>query len=147
MVDSKGLVYFEVLEPGQTVTAELYAQQLSRVDQALQRQGVDTSKTKFLQDNARPHIAKITQHKIEELGWELLPYPLYSPDLAPSDYHLFRSMQHFLEEKKLKNFEKVKIWVSSYFDLQPAGFFADGIHSLRDRSQIVINPNSEYTLD
>ena len=68
--------------------------------QALLRQGVDTSKTKFLQDNARSHIAKITQHKIEELVWELPSYPPYSPDLASSDYHLFRSKERFLEDKK-----------------------------------------------
>ncbi|KOC69124.1 hypothetical protein WH47_07575, partial [Habropoda laboriosa] len=22
-------------------------------------------------------------------GWEILSHPLYSPDIAPSDYHLF----------------------------------------------------------
>ena len=140
-------MHFEPLNPGQKITTQLYSQELNRVCQALRRKRVDTSKTTFLQISVRPHIAKITQHKIEELGWELLPHPPYSPDLAPSDYHLFRSMQHFLEEKKFKNSEEVKIWVSSYFDSRPAGFFADGIHSLRDRWRTVIDANGEYTLD
>jgi len=30
-----------------------------------------------------------TVEKTEEMGWELLLYPQYSPDLAPSDFHLF----------------------------------------------------------
>lgn len=41
-----------------------------------------------------------------------------TPDLAPSDYHLFRSMQHSLAEKKFKNIDEVKIWTSEYFESQ-----------------------------
>jgi hypothetical protein len=29
---------------------------------------------------------------IQELNWEILPHSPYSPDLAPSDYHLFCSL-------------------------------------------------------
>jgi histone-lysine N-methyltransferase SETMAR len=29
---------------------------------------------------------------IQEFDWEILSHPPYSPDLAPSDYHLFRSL-------------------------------------------------------
>ena len=43
----------------------------------------------FFQDNARPHTAARTLAKIEDLGWKLLTHPPYSPDLAPSDFHLF----------------------------------------------------------
>ena len=47
----------------------------------------------FHQDNARPHTSLVTRKKLLELGWEVMPLPPYSPDLAPSDYHLFRSLQ------------------------------------------------------
>ena len=43
----------------------------------------------FHQDNARPHTAKETLELIEYFGWEVFPHPPYSPDLAPSDYHMF----------------------------------------------------------
>uniref|UniRef100_A0A7I5EEK2 HTH_48 domain-containing protein n=1 Tax=Haemonchus contortus TaxID=6289 RepID=A0A7I5EEK2_HAECO len=140
-------MYLEVLDSGQTVTADIYKDQLSRVDQALRRQGVETTSTKFLHDNARPHVAKTTLEKIDELGWEVLPHPPYSPDLAPSDYHLFRSMQHSLAERKFKNREEVQLWVSNYFDSQPTEFFRRGIYSLRTRWQQVIDSNGEYLLD
>ena len=46
-----------------------------------------------------PHIAKTNRQTREKLIWEFLPHQAYSPDLAPSDYHLFRSMLHFLRDK------------------------------------------------
>ena len=131
--NAQGLVYFELLKPGETVTADRYSQQLSEVDEVLRRRGVDPVTVRYLQDNARPHIAKITQQKIEEIGWHVLPHPPYSPDLAPSDYHLFRSMQHSLAHKKFHGLDDIKIWVSNFFDSKPNEFFADEIHSLQKK--------------
>ena len=44
--------------------------------------------------------------KMSEFNWEILPHPPYSPDIAPSDYHLFRALQHFLVGKKFENIDK-----------------------------------------
>ena len=42
------------------------------------------------QDNAKPHIARKTKDKLEELdGVEVLLHPEYSPDCTPSNYGLF----------------------------------------------------------
>ena len=41
----------------------------------------------FHDDNAPSHTWNITQAKKHELGFESLPYPPYSPELAPSDYY------------------------------------------------------------
>jgi hypothetical protein len=48
---------------------------------------VNRKRVLLQQDNARPHMAKKTLQKIEELeGIELLPHPVFSPDLEPSHY-------------------------------------------------------------
>ncbi|GFW49220.1 histone-lysine N-methyltransferase SETMAR [Trichonephila clavipes] len=59
----------------------------------------------FHQDNARTHTSVVTRHNLWELGWEVLMHPPYSPDLAPSDYHLFLAFQNFLSDKKLESRE------------------------------------------
>ncbi|WKX94136.1 hypothetical protein Q1695_011417 [Nippostrongylus brasiliensis] len=129
--NTKGVVYQELLNLGQKVTADLYCQQLCRVKPALRRQGVETSTIKILHDNASPHTAKITREKLQELGWQVLPHAPYSPDLAPSYYHLFRSMQHSLADKRFRNVTEVRMWVSSFVDDRSSQFYSDGIRSLR----------------
>jgi hypothetical protein len=47
----------------------------------------------FLQDNAPAHRAFVTQNKLAYLCFECLDYPLYSPELAPSDYQLFPELK------------------------------------------------------
>ena len=48
--------------------------------------------------------------KIQELGGiELLPHTAYSPDLAPSDYHLFQYKAHFLRAGNFENIEAVEV--------------------------------------
>ena len=48
-----------------------------------------------LHDNAQPLIAQPTLPKLNELGYEVLSHPPYSPDLSPTDYHLQASQQLF----------------------------------------------------
>ncbi len=78
------------------------------------------------------------------MGWEVLPHAPYSPDLAPSDYHLFRSLQHFLREKKFDDFESVKKGMESFFSLKSLDFYADGIFKLPSRWSQVVESGGEY---
>ena len=47
----------------------------------------------LLHDNARPHFSQIIVRKLNQLNVEVLPQPLYSPDLSPTDYHLFSPVE------------------------------------------------------
>jgi histone-lysine N-methyltransferase SETMAR len=67
-------------------------------------------------DNARPHTARGTQERIQELQWELLEHPPYNPDLAPSDFHLFVKLKNHLADKSFADEEEVKTEVRSGSD-------------------------------
>jgi hypothetical protein len=64
------------------------------------RRGKVSNGVLFLHDNATAHRALATQKKVVYLGFQCLDHPLYeySPDLAPSDYHL----SLVLKKKQLK---------------------------------------------
>ena len=82
--------------------------------------------------------------KIENLGWEVLPHSAYSTDLAPSDYHLFRSMQHFYQEKSYTEVESIKKDLDLYFSSKPESFYKKGIQSLPERWENVILSDGNY---
>jgi histone-lysine N-methyltransferase SETMAR len=50
----------------------------------------------MLHDNAHPHTAAAMQYLIMTFGWEQFNHPPYSPDLAPSDFHVFLHLKTFL---------------------------------------------------
>jgi len=58
-------------------------------------------------NNARPHVAKTVQETSQILNLEILPHPPYSPDIATSDYHLFRSMLSDLLRERFSSCDEV----------------------------------------
>jgi len=49
----------------------------------------------------------------------LLPHHPYSPDLAPSDYYLFRSIAYFLIVRLFKDVDDLKIGIQAFIDSRP----------------------------
>ena len=81
--DAEGLILVEFLECGQTITAARYVQTLHKLRCALCDKCPGRNII-ILHDNARPHAACLTSEAIAKMGWEVLPHPSYSPDLAPT---------------------------------------------------------------
>jgi len=77
----------------------------------------------------------------------VLPHPAYSPDLAPSDYHLFRDLQHHLEGKEYKDQRDIETDLTTYFELQLKEFWSKGIHSLPTRWRQVMDNEGAYIVN
>ena len=111
------VIYYELMKPNETITGERYGMQLMRLSWALREkrpQYEQRQENVILQhDNARPHIAKPVKIYLETLKWEILPRPPYSPDIAPSDYHLFRLMAHGLADQQFRSYEDIEKWLDS----------------------------------
>ncbi|KZC10043.1 Histone-lysine N-methyltransferase SETMAR, partial [Dufourea novaeangliae] len=81
----------------------------------------------FFHDNARPHTCVVTRQKLLELGWDVLPHPPYSPNVTPSDSHLFRSLHNSLPGKTFDSNEGVKIYIIQFFANKEKKFYERGI--------------------
>ena len=132
----RGIIHWELMPNGCTITADLYCQQLDRVAQKLKGK---QDRIYFLRDNARPHVPKSTRQKLLQLGWITIPHPPYSPDLAPTDYHLFRSLSHSLREQRFDEERDLKIALETFFNEKSLDFYERGILSLPDLWRQVID--------
>ncbi|PNF36764.1 hypothetical protein B7P43_G11157 [Cryptotermes secundus] len=104
---TEGFNLAEFLEPRQTINAARYVQTLHKLRRALRdkRPGRNII---ILHDNARPHATGLTLKVIAKMGWEVLPHPSYSPDLVPSDYHLFGFVTDQLRGQRFETREAIQ---------------------------------------
>jgi hypothetical protein len=59
------------------------------------RRGKFSAGVLLLHDNTPVHMSAKSQAAIRQCGFQQLNHPPYSPDIAPSDYFLFRVMKTF----------------------------------------------------
>ena len=145
--DSKGPILEDFLEKGSTINSARYCDLLAnRLKPAIRTKcrGLLSKKVWLQHDNARPHVAKATIETINKLGFEVLEHPAYSPNLAPSDYHLFAPLKDALRGRKFSSDESVQKAVHQWLCDQPKTFFSDGIYKLVDRWNKCIEMGGDY---
>ncbi|GFW46741.1 histone-lysine N-methyltransferase SETMAR [Trichonephila clavipes] len=109
------VVHYELLPTGQTVPVDLHSQQLERVQLALHQ---------------------------KELALTLC-HPPYSPDFAPSSYHLFHSLDNHLRGKSLTNEEDVRQALMDFFASHTSEFYRKRIEQLETRWQKVLDADDD----
>ena len=72
-------------------------------------------------------------------------HPPYSPDLAQSDYYLFRSLQNSLNGKTF-NDEAVKSHLIQFVVYKDQKFYERGVMKLAERWQKVIDQSGKYII-
>lgn len=144
--DSSGIVLVDFLEKGRTINGEYYASLLEKLRAAIirKRRGKISRGVRLLQDNAPPHKSTVAVAKAIDCGFELLPHPPYSPDLAPSDFHLFPHMKKNLRGRVFGTDEETKKAVIDVLEGFSQDFFRDGLLGLIKRSEKCVTLNGDY---
>ncbi|KAK6749654.1 hypothetical protein RB195_001954 [Necator americanus] len=74
-------------------------------------------------------------------------YAPHCPDLAPSDNHLFRSLQHHLEEKRYDDRDHLENDLRSFFASKSPDFHAKGIRDFLRRWQKLFDVDGDYFVE
>ena len=109
------------------------------------RRGKVTKGVLFLHENAPAQRTLATQKKLAYLGFQYLDHPPYSPDLAPSDYHLFSGLKKQLKGRYFSSDAEVIAAAEIWLDGHPSEFFfLSVLQKLEQRAKKCIELRGEY---
>jgi transposase len=146
--DRKGVLMVEFMQQGTTMTSEVYCKTPEKPRRAIQnkRCGMLTSVVVLLRGNVRLHTAARTRLLLEHCSWELFVHPPYTPDLAPSYYHMFTYLKKWLGSQHLTNNEElmegVKTYIINFFFL--VAFFVNSSLEVTFRITLLFWPFSHH---
>ncbi|GBM21097.1 Mariner Mos1 transposase [Araneus ventricosus] len=144
--DCKGAILAEFRKRGETVNTQSYYDLLFKLRTAIRRKrpGLLHRGVLLHHDNAKPHTADLTRDTIANFGWSVLQHPPYSPDLAPSDFHLFGSLKQHLGVEHFADDDDVQHEVLLWMRQQPKEFYGAGIGALIKPLDKCINIGEDY---
>ena len=142
------LIHYSFLNSGETIASGKYAQQIDemrRKRQHLQPALVNRTGPILLHDNVRRHILQPTLQKLNELGYEVLPFPPYSPDLLPTNYHFFKHLDNFMLGEHFHNQQEAENACPEFTESQSMDFYATVINKLISCWQKCVDCNGAYS--
>ena len=102
------------------------------------------SKVLLQHNNARAYTSLKTREAISSFGWTTISHPPYSPDLTPSDFHLFGPLKESLRGRYFSNDEEVKTALRKWLKTQPIEFYNKEISALVKRWEKAVRKAGDY---
>ena len=106
-LESQGTIMNNYLEQGRVINGAYYACELRQLRQKIARKR---------RGNLTPCVLllHVTISVATECGFETLPHPLYSPDMAPTDFYMFPKLKSHLRGKQYGSYKGVIEAVNEY---------------------------------
>ena len=125
-LDEQGIILEHCMPRGSIVTSATYADLLKNhlhPANKSKRHGRLGTGVLLQHDYARPHTAHSTFATIQDLSFKCPPHSLYSPDLGPSDFHIFGPLEETMGGKSFRSDEEVQQAVHEWLYSKPKEFF------------------------
>lgn len=96
-------IYLELLHSGETPVLNVT---VSNWPNEVKHNDYDNPKKIILLHGTQDHMLQNWQKIISSLAWDVLACSDSSPDTVPSDFHLFRSLQHTISDQQFRKFQQ-----------------------------------------
>jgi histone-lysine N-methyltransferase SETMAR len=144
--DNVGVLLVRYFRKGATLTGQIYAKVMDQLRKAIQKKRPEKLDDGIflIHDNASSHTSAVAQEAIRRNEFIQLTHPAYSPDLAPSDFHLFPKLKNFLRKRTFNSDNQLEKCTNNWFDRQPPSFYNQGINDLEHRWEKCVNLKGSY---
>lgn len=144
--DSEGILLIDFLPPNTYITGAYYSDLLKKLAKAINKKRPNKidKKIYLLHDNASPHKSNVVAATIAHHNFTELYHAPYSPDLAPSDYFLFKNLKQELRGTNWEQISDAKSVVKSFFKGKEKNWFFDGLYALGERYEKCIQSGGNY---
>ena len=142
--DADGILQIDYLQKGQTINGMYCASLLMQLREKIKikRRGKLTKGVLF--HHAPVHKSVFAMVAIHDCGFKLIEHPPYSPDLAPSDFHLFPKLKTAISGTHFQSDDDVIHAVDDFLNGQEKDFFKSGIEALKHCWQKCIDTEGDY---
>ena len=144
--DAEGVIHIDYLPRGTTMNMAYYANLLVELRESIKqkRRGKLRRGVLLQQDNAPVHTSQVAMQAVRDCGFELLPHPPYSPDLAPSDYYLFSELKKELRGQRYDDDDELMLAVEGFCREHSSAFYRTGLQKLPTRWTKCIDSQGDY---
>lgn len=140
--DRNGIILLDFLPNGRTINSDYYSGLIENCRK--RRRKSRNTPLWLLVDNAPIHASELSNFTTIDSGFSLLQHPPYSPDLAPSDFHLFKHLKKALRGKHFQTPDELKLYVEQWFIALEPDFFSRGFDDLVTRWQKAVAVEGSY---
>ena len=151
--DSVGVILVDFMSKGATINSDVYIDTLKKLKARIRsvRPALEMCEDLLQHNNARPYTSLKTHEVISFsqqftffFDWTTISHPPYSPDLAPSDFHLFGPLKESLRGRYFSRDEEVKNAVRKWLKTQPVEFYNEEICALVKRWEKAVRKAGDY---
>ncbi len=152
--DTLGVVHLEFLPRGQTIDSDFWIDVMKRMKESIRRKcpimwkgGFDgkTDRDFFVHmDNAPVHVSVLSLAFYGENNINLLPHPVYSPDLAPCDFWAFPSIKAKLRGRRFQNVDQLQTEIRKLLRCTPKEEFEQALYDMPVRWSKCVSAEGEY---
>ena len=140
--DKNGIILIDYLDSGANINSEYYSNLVKTARK--NRRKSRLCDLFYLADNAPVHTSEFSTEVVKGCGLTALTHPPYSPDLAPSDFYLFKHLKKHLRGNRFNTKDDLKEAVTNWLHEKPSEFYEEGFLELARRWEKCVVANGSY---